>query len=113
MLPPLILQPFIENAIIHGFNGIDYRGQINLGFVIDKKGRLVCTIMDNGKGRKPGNEITAQKETYHKSLALEVTQQRLSNLNGTDSKDDFEIIDLKDDKGKPCGTKVILKVSVN
>ena len=50
-IPPMLIQPFVENSIEHGFLGIDYKGKIDIQFT--KKGKLLwCSITDNGVGLK-------------------------------------------------------------
>ncbi len=114
ILPPLMVQPFIENAIIHGLKKINRKGIITVDFKLESENYVTCTIEDNGNGRLAAESQKAQKDQYHKSTALQVTQERLANLNNsakTDEKD-FEIIDLKDDDGNALGTKVIIKVKL-
>lgn len=93
-LPPLILQPFVENAIKHGISGLNREGKIEIS--VSKAGnKITCTIEDNGRGIK--EEI---KET---SKGLKLTRERLelfSKLNGADAK--LEIIPLE------RGTRVIV-----
>lgn len=110
ILPPLMLQPFIENSIIHGFKKIDRLGEIKLSFELEGDKKLVCLIIDNGSGRQAAAEHKAQKKQYHKSTALEVTQERLANLNSTSDQNDFEIIDVFNSKNEVVGTKVVLKI---
>lgn len=112
LLPPLMIQPFVENAIIHGLKELDYPGQIKVGFKLLNDHLLECFIEDNGRGRAKAATINAQKENYHKSTALQVTQERLSNLNKKSDFLPFEIIDLKDEQGKPCGTRVIFRLEI-
>ena len=73
---------------------------------------LECSISDNGIGRKKASQINAQKEVYHKSTALQVTQERLANLNTVNSFVPFEIVDLKKSDGTAAGTKVIIRIMV-
>ena len=73
---------------------------------------LECRIIDNGKGREAAAVANAQKESYHKSTALNVTQERLNNLNADLGYKSFEIIDRKDGKGNAAGTEVVLRVSI-
>ncbi|MDX1350137.1 MAG: two-component regulator propeller domain-containing protein [Putridiphycobacter sp.] len=112
ILPPLLVQPFIENAIIHGFKGIKYKGVIQLSFDIESDTYIVCTISDNGIGRENASKQSSQKDQYHKSTALQVVQERLSNLNESENKKNFEIIDQFDALGKPIGTVVILRLKL-
>ncbi|MEX1001205.1 MAG: two-component regulator propeller domain-containing protein [Crocinitomicaceae bacterium] len=112
LLPPLMIQPFVENAVIHGFKGTDRPGKIIVRFKLIHEHLLECTVEDNGIGREMAAGKTSQKENYHKSTALEVTQERLANLNPTAKFVPFEIIDLKDEKGQALGTKVIFRLEV-
>jgi ligand-binding sensor domain-containing protein len=112
ILPPLMIQPFVENSIIHGLKELTYPGEINVGFKLLNDHLLECFIEDNGRGRAKAAQINAQKENYHKSTALQVTQERLANLNKDAKFVPFEIIDLKDDDGNPNGTKVIMRIVI-
>ncbi len=112
ILPPLMIQPFIENSIIHGFKNIRHEGLIKLNFYLEGEEQLVCEIEDNGVGRVEARQNLAQKENYHKSTALQVTQERLANLNSNHSKPAFEIIDLTDTNGNSSGTKVVIRIDI-
>lgn len=113
VLPPLMIQPFVENAIVHGFKGVDKKGEITVTFQWLKENVLECAIEDNGIGRERAIAARAQRESYHKSTALQVAEERLANLNGNAEFIPFEIIDLKDESGDPCGTKVIFRILIN
>lgn len=84
LIPSMIIQPFIENSIEHGFSEIELGGVIKLEFdVIDHE--LLVTIADNGKGAKIPNE----KKQNHTSRAMQITTDRLNlinNLYGTNSR---------------------------
>ena len=112
ILPPMLLQPFIENSIIHGIKELGEKGKIKVVFALLNEHLLECRIIDNGKGREAAAVANAQKESYHKSAALNVTQERLNNLNADLGYKSFEIIDKKDDQGKAAGTEVVLRVSI-
>ena len=112
ILPPLMIQPFVENAIVHGLRGSDRPGIIKVGFKWLSENVLECYVEDNGIGRKKASEINAQKATYHKSMALKVAQERLANLNKDTSFIPFEIIDLANESKEAVGTKVILRLEV-
>jgi ligand-binding sensor domain-containing protein len=111
-IPPMLLQPFVENAIKHGLKYIDQtkRGLIEVSFS-EKDSFLECSVTDNGIGRMKSEELNRlSKETYHKSTALLVTQERLDMLKEDKNVQSLEIIDLYDEKGDPAGTKVILRI---
>lgn len=115
-LPPMLLQPFVENAIKHGFRfGEEHqgkRGQISIHF--SDKGEFVeCTVTDNGIGRKEAERLNENsKETYHQSTALRVTQERLDLQQSEMGQSSLEIIDLEDKNGNAVGTKVVVRVLV-
>lgn len=75
LLPGMIIQPFVENAIEHGFSGIEREGRIEIAFAL-KLNALVITVTDNGAGV---TDKAAHKE--HKSRATEITRDRLFLLN--------------------------------
>jgi LytS/YehU family sensor histidine kinase len=108
----MIVQPFVENAIKHGMrnsDGTSIRGKIELHFE-DKKQYILCTIIDNGIGREKAAELNKlSKETYHRSTALNVTQERLELMSDEEQSKAIEIIDLYENN-LPCGTKVILRI---
>lgn len=121
-IPPMLLQPFIENAIKHGLKYLDSnpdpvtgqskRGTIEVEFK-EINNVLECSVVDNGIGRLKSEEMNkTSKETYHKSTALLVTQERLDLLKLDKNILSLEILDLYDEKGKASGTKVILRLPV-
>ena len=112
ILPPLMIQPFIENAIIHGFKNIMHTGELKVSFKLLGEHILQCTIDDNGIGRANASKINAQKENYHKSTALQVTQERLSNINSKPNFSPFQIIDKTDKEGYGEGTTIIIQLEI-
>jgi len=109
-ISPMLIQPFIENSIKHGFKNKKEKGFIKLTFT--KTGNLlVCEIEDNGIGRKQSELIKRQSlSTNHQSLGTQVTSERFEALTSINKEAGFTIIDLNDETGKACGTKVIVKI---
>ncbi len=104
-IPPLMLQPFVENAIVHGLKEIDYKGKIVVSF--QKFDTYIeCSVLDNGRGRKAAGEVRHQKSSYHKSTALILTQERLAMLGSDLDYKSFEIIDHEN----PSGTEIIVRI---
>lgn len=106
LIPPLLLQPYIENAIWHGLSQKDGHGQLDI--VIEKTAEnLICRVEDNGIGRKRSAEIKVEG-TNKKSLAMNISSQRIEWLK-TDShaKSSVEIID-KSEGTEATGTIVLL-----
>jgi LytS/YehU family sensor histidine kinase len=111
-IPPLILQPFVENAIWHGLMNKESQGYLSV-YVSRENTILRCEITDNGVGRKKAMELKSKSAESRKSLGLKITKERLdllnSDVNGYAS---FEIEDLYDNEGHANGTKVILNVKL-
>lgn len=110
MLPTMILQPFVENAIWHGFSSKKTAGFIYIQF---KKlgGSLLCTVKDNGIGRV---ESQKKKPANHGSSAVMLTEQRLLLLEKKGSFEaNLEIIDLYDYDGSPTGTSVEIRLPLD
>jgi tetratricopeptide (TPR) repeat protein len=103
MIPPMLLQPFAENAILHGFAGQTEKGQINIHLKKDHKA-LYCIIEDNGKGIQDAEPNNAQKQ----SLSTAINQERLQLLSRqTKTAAKLTIVDKKATTGKP-GVRVEL-----
>src|SRR5690606_7593453 len=77
LIPPMLTQPFIENALEHGLKSIDYKGFINIRYTLKSDDLLWVEIEDNGVGLK--KELNPEKE--HISLATKITKERLLILN--------------------------------
>ncbi|MCX6234495.1 MAG: histidine kinase, partial [Bacteroidetes bacterium] len=112
MIPPMLAQPFIENAIEHGIKHRDTPGQIDIRFSF-KDHTLVFEVEDDGVGRQKAREIEIRLEPDHRSMATSLTCERLANLNRKlKRKIILEIIDLKNSIGEACGTRVVFGVPV-
>jgi len=85
-IPPMILQPFVENAIEHGFKNIDYKGLLQI-VITDNDDKICFEIIDNGKGFK--GEKKDEKEH-----ALDIFKRRLEIL-GKEEIDSFKVITLE------------------
>lgn len=112
-IPPLILQPFCENAIWHG---LMHKGEQGL-MIIELKMEnevLLCTITDNGIGRQKAEALKSKTVEKEKSMGLKITTERLALLNKEKNMQTvFDIEDLKDEDGNAAGTKVALRIQLN
>jgi LytS/YehU family sensor histidine kinase len=72
-LPPLLIQPFVENAILHGLVPKEGNGRIDVRFDV-QQGQLLCTVTDNGIGLTESKLLKENSVTAHKSMALEITK---------------------------------------
>jgi tetratricopeptide (TPR) repeat protein len=108
LIPPMLTQPFIENAIEHGFRGSKQTGEITISFK-ELNNQLVVEVKDNGIGINKAKEN--EKEKQHKSMALQITKERLAVLNRSKKqKLTFSISDVSDENKQSTGTKVIFSI---
>jgi hypothetical protein len=104
-IPPLILQPFVENAIWHGLVHKTERGIINISIRKESHG-LTCIIEDNGIGRSKAALLKEQQVIQHHSMGMKVTEDRLRILNQLNlERPSVNIIDLFTETNEPCGTR--------
>jgi len=111
-IPPLLLQPFVENSIIHGIVPKKVKGNIYVDFRIDND-KLVCTVTDDGIGIYRSKKLKENSVTVHKSMAMEITRKRLEVIQAVTSKtSQVEIMERKDDAGAPAGTIITLNLPI-
>lgn len=107
MIPPMVVQPFVENAVLHGISPLKTKGFISIDFKLEGD-ILKISITDNGIGRKKSEEMKMFSKS--KSTGIKVTQMRLKNI---DTRlvvhQTVEIIDLFEN-GVSVGTTVVLRV---
>ena len=107
-LPPMLIQPYLENAVRHGLMNLDRPGMIKVAFS-RMNNYLECTVTDNGVGRAKALEVSSKRLKSHRSAGMEITQKRVDLLYeaGKDkNRAGVEITDLVDDLGHPSGTEV-------
>lgn len=110
-LPPLLLQPFIENAIIHGVIPKKEIGNIMVSFTI-KNQNLLCIVEDNGIGFEQSKATKQNSVVAHKSMALDITKKRLEMIESTTKqKTNFTIKEVKSGN-EIKGTKVVLNLPI-
>lgn len=102
-IPPMLTQPFIENAIKHGMKNKAGKGEIKVVFS-HTGDRLLFEISDNGTGFSNEN-----KPSGHKSMAMKITRERLLNYAGGRH---FEVVSesRKDAEGQPAGVKITFEI---
>jgi putative methionine-R-sulfoxide reductase with GAF domain/anti-sigma regulatory factor (Ser/Thr protein kinase) len=112
-VPPLIIQPYVENAIWHGLLHKESSGHLSIRVSMASEGMLQCIIEDNGIGREKAKELRSKTATSRKSLGMQLTENRLSLLNKhAELNASIEIIDLENGHKTAAGTKVVLKIPV-
>ena len=104
----MVLQPYVENAIIHGL--LPKEGNHKLTIEILAEGQnLKCIITDNGIGRTSSHELNKTRLKHHESTAMNLTKDRLAILNiETGNGVGPNVIDMFDEHGNSIGTKVEL-----
>ncbi len=112
-IPPMIIQPYVENAIIHGILQKEGLGRINISLKLIENDRVFCVVEDNGIGREKASEIKKQSGIKHKSKGMLITKERLDILSFQNKAQmSVTIIDLTDDSGAPLGTRVELIIPI-
>ncbi|KAF5068106.1 Histidine kinase [anaerobic digester metagenome] len=113
LIPPMLVQPFVENAIEHGLRFKEEKG--NLKVEIRLSGSFIeFLITDDGIGRAKAAELERERQKYRISFATQTIQQRIASLNRLSRrKYSLDIDDLTDTGGSPAGTKVRITMPVN
>jgi PAS domain S-box-containing protein len=108
-IPSLLIQPYVENAILHGlYNKLDH-GTLTIN-ILNREDAVIFEIQDDGIGREAAIKIRQQNFPVHKSMGIQLTEERLKLINEHHNVA-FEVKDLVNENG-PCGTKVIIGVTV-
>lgn len=109
MVPNMIVQPYVENAVNLGLKQKIKERKISIRFDSWSKKHLLCTIEDNGIGRKAAARMRSTKIDFHRTSHTKVAEEKIELLEKTRQLETrIEIIDLIDDNGEFNGTKVIL-----
>jgi ligand-binding sensor domain-containing protein/putative methionine-R-sulfoxide reductase with GAF domain len=112
-VPPMIIQPFVENAIWHGLLHLEKPGSLLVKVSLNSHNMLECVIEDNGIGREKARELKSKTATTRKSLGMRLTEDRLTLLNqNAQLNAGIRIEDLKDEQGQACGTRVTLQIPI-
>lgn len=106
-IPSLLIQPFVENAILHGLYNKTSPGTLTINLK-EKNESIIFEIIDDGIGRAAAAKLREQNHTVHKSMALKITEDRLKLINEHHNVA-FETHDLVDASG-PAGTRVVIGV---
>ncbi|WP_162946289.1 tetratricopeptide repeat-containing sensor histidine kinase [Chitinophaga barathri] len=107
LIPPMIIQPYVENAIWHGLVHREAKGRLEIS--VSLKGKVLeVVVTDNGIGRKMAMEIKEKKDRMHNSMGMKVTEGRIALIRKINNTKDanVEILDLRDNGGQATGTQV-------
>ncbi len=106
-IPSLLIQPFVENAILHGLYARKEAGKLDIT-VRNGADRVLFVIEDNGIGRKAAREMRKKNLPSHRSVGMKLTEERLKLINRNQDIS-LEIEDLLDGD-RPLGTRVVISV---
>jgi sensor histidine kinase YesM len=109
LVPPLIFQPYVENAIVHGLT--PKQGPRSLQIIIGQtSAKLLVTIRDNGVGRSYSKKIRIVNDPMHQPVAMELTSKRINLTDSSTSDSENIIITDLNNNGQPTGTEVKLQL---
>jgi ligand-binding sensor domain-containing protein len=113
-LPPMIIQPYVENAIWHGLMPLDEKrkGELKIE-MFEKDNKVHIIVQDNGIGREASMKI--KKTPGYKSIAMELTKERVEVLKSIPGYEmaSIHIDDMKDTNGTATGTRVTIIIPLN
>lgn len=110
MIPPLLIQPFIENALVHGL--LHKQGKKTLSITLEMGEVCICTIEDNGIGREKARLIKQRQRAVHESFSGRAIQKRFEILSKTlEGNFGYEYEDLYEGN-EASGTRVTLRIPI-
>jgi streptogramin lyase len=112
-IPPMLIQPYVENAIWHGLMHKREGGTVVVRISQPTENQLLVEVEDNGIGRTAAAELKSKSAVERKSFGMQITSQRLALVNKLYQTDlQVEVLDLVDVEGGAAGTRVVLRVPV-
>jgi ligand-binding sensor domain-containing protein/putative methionine-R-sulfoxide reductase with GAF domain len=113
LIPSMLLQPYVENALWHGLMHKDEERNLSLSFTLIGEEIFQCVIDDNGIGRKKSFELkeTQSKAKRHESKGLSISKDRVEVLQRQGYHASIVIVDKYNDTGEATGTKIIIELS--
>jgi hypothetical protein len=111
-IPPLLIQPFVENSIRHGLLHKYGNKKVEIHFKLDSsEENLICNVEDNGIGRERATEIKSRRVKKSDSFSTSATEERLKLLNNDFKIKDLVVYeDLKDESNNVLGTRVFIRI---
>ena len=112
-VPPLIIQPYAENAIWHGLMHKEEKGHLLIE-ILKEDDFLIFRIIDDGIGRQKAAELKSKSASTHKSMGMKITADRISNMKQKNPNQNYiHIKDLVFADGTAAGTSVEIKISLH
>ena len=110
-IPPMLIQPFLENAIKHGITPKGNKGHIDV-YMVKAGEYLQVDIIDDGIGIEQSLKKNHKGKVDDASLGMSITKERLAVLDKHGLAEHLSINELKDSIGRPIGTKLVLKIKI-
>lgn len=107
-IPPLIIQPYVENAIWHGLMHKKDMGHLSI-MISQENEMLMIQVSDDGVGRTLSATLDIP-EKDSKSVGMKITRERILAVGKPDDGSSVQVTDLLDHAGKPAGTEVTIKI---
>jgi two-component sensor histidine kinase len=115
-VPPMLFQPFVENAIWHGLLHQEAGGTVRISLRLLPEAQLLRVLIeDDGIGRAAAAALKSRSASRRKSFGTYLTQERLSilaKMYSSESPSRIQIFDLTDEAGAPFGTRVLIEIPV-
>ncbi|MCG6188679.1 tetratricopeptide repeat-containing sensor histidine kinase [Maribellus maritimus] len=109
-IPPMLIQPFVENAIKHGLKNLDYEGELLLSFN-QIENVLAISVKDNGHGIHHNEE--KDEEKTHRSMSMSIFKDRARILSKKYQRNiEFKTIDLSEINPEQRGTEVKIHIPI-
>ncbi len=112
-IPPMLIQPYVENAIWHGLSHKEGERSLRIN-IQPQESSLLCIVEDNGVGRERAAEIKNPLKKDYESKGMRVTRERLDLMNVQNaSNTNVRIVDLYDEQHRPAGTRVEINIPLS
>jgi hypothetical protein len=111
-IPPMLVQPFIENAIWHGLRYIDYPGRLAVR-IFQKSEHLMIEIEDNGIGREASRALKTKSQNQHQSSGISNSKNRIDLTNKVYGESiSIDIVDKTDDPDVIGSSGTLVQISI-
>lgn len=111
-IPPMLVQPYVENAVWHGIMHLpeDQPGHLRVDITCND-GLLTIQVTDNGVGRVRSQEIREHRIKHKQSMGMKITNDRIDLINTLyNANARIDIADLYNEEEQPTGTKVFITI---
>jgi ligand-binding sensor domain-containing protein len=106
-IPPMLIQPYVENAVLHGLSNKQQDGHVSV-FFEEKDQHLMVTVRDNGKGMPPPSD--GPKTPLHKSVGMSITGRRLELLTNLPANQTVKVDTALNEQGDISGTVITILI---